>query len=135
MIRWKVGWAALVGCALGAAVVTARLPARSFSLSCSKTQELHAPDLAHADATCASSTLYAFGLWPPIQIFLVLAVPAIVAGVVARRWVSALAAVAYVVSIGCGVIHWDSWLIVLLPAGALLAVLALVLTLLQPTRA
>lgn len=60
---------------------------------------------------------------------------AIVAGVVARRWVSALAAVAYVVSIGCGVIHWDSWLIVLLPAGALLAVLALVLTLLQPTRA
>lgn len=133
MTGWRLWWGALVGCALIASIVTALEPAGSFSLGCSKTGDLTDANLAHADATCESSTLYAFGAWPLIQIALVLGVPAIVAGAVARRAVSVLAVIAYVAAIGYGITHWASWPVVLVPGGALLAVLALILAILQPT--
>ncbi|MEZ5213117.1 ABC transporter permease [Gordonia sp. (in: high G+C Gram-positive bacteria)] len=116
-------WLGLAVLGVAAGVFVAAMPVGSVSLGCAKGDSLSGP-LAHADATCDDSIRYALGLSPPVQVAMVLAIPAVVAALVLRTWVAALVAGCYAVIAVFGLMNWTDWRITFLVAGVVGTILA-----------
>ncbi|MFW0795090.1 hypothetical protein AAFP30_14860 [Gordonia sp. CPCC 205515] len=127
MAAVRAAWWILAGLAAVFTVWEAGQPVGTVSLSCAKSGTLYESGV-RSGATCDDSMIDALGVWPLIQLGVLLAVAPVVAAVCIRVWVSWLACAALAVLAGFGLGHWAGFWILLLLAGAPMTVVALVIS-------
>jgi hypothetical protein len=103
------------GMALAAVVFTvwsSMSPISGVSLSCSKSGELGL-DGGQASLHCEDSIVHVLGVWPLVQLGLLLAVPPVVAALAMRCWVSWLVVATFFVLTFVAIANWASFWILL----------------------
>ncbi|QRY63879.1 hypothetical protein JVX90_06640 [Gordonia sp. PDNC005] len=130
MRRIRAAWMLLA--VLGVADIVSRAfsEARNGAVSCGKTGEIYIEGV-RSDAECTDTYVNVFGIWPLVQLGLVLLAPAIVAACVMRARVSVAATAAYMALIVVGVVNWADWWGQLIGPCLIASVLALIITLLH----
>ncbi|MFT3661115.1 MAG: hypothetical protein QM809_06860 [Gordonia sp. (in: high G+C Gram-positive bacteria)] len=101
----RVSWIVLAGSALVYTVWTAFGPASAGSLGC-RQGEGPMPSYAPTGATCESPLYHVFGIWPALEIGLILVAPPLIAALAMRTWVSWLTVVGLGVIAFLGLAHW-----------------------------
>ncbi|WP_156890350.1 hypothetical protein [Gordonia shandongensis] len=126
----SIAWGCIALLGIATSIIVSIIPVGAFDLSCSKTRELADPS-ARRSASCDDTVFQALGIGPAVQVAVILSVPAAVAAVALRTWVSATVTIIYTAPLVVGVLDWPTWRIALLPSGALMITCSLVLTLFQ----
>ena len=101
-------WWVLALAAVVFAVWSSISPISGVSLSCSKTGELGL-DGDQASLQCDDSIVHVLGVWPLVQLGLVLAVPPVVAALAMRCWVSWLVVATLFVLTFVAIANWASF--------------------------
>jgi hypothetical protein len=114
-------------------VATSMDPVSGVSLSCSKTGIL-ALDGGLSSLQCDDSIVHVLGVWPLVQLGLLLAIPPVMAALLMRRRVSWLVVSAFVGLTSVAVAHWSSFWVSLWFAApmAVVGLVAAVQHVLQP---
>lgn len=130
MRRVRAAWIALALLGVASMVSRAFSEARNGAVSCGKTGELYI-DGVRSDAECTDTYVSVFGIWPLVQLGLLLVAPAIVAACAMRARVSVAVTVAYGALVVFGVVNWSNLWGQLIGPCLIASVLALIITLLH----
>ncbi|MDR2279618.1 MAG: hypothetical protein LBE07_02050 [Gordonia sp. (in: high G+C Gram-positive bacteria)] len=130
MRRIRAAWILLAVLGVASIVSRAFSEARNGAVSCGKTGEVYI-DGVRSDAECTDMYVSVFGVWPLVQLSVVLLAPAIVAACVMRARVSVAATAAYGALTVVGVVKWADWWGQLIAPCLIASVLALIITLLH----
>ncbi|WP_341257591.1 MULTISPECIES: hypothetical protein [Gordonia] len=130
MRRVRAAWIMLALLGVASIVARAFSEARNGAVSCGKTGEVYI-DGVRSDADCTDTYVSVFGIWPLVQLGLLLVAPAIVAACVLRAWVSVAATATYGALTVIGVVNWADWWGQLIGPCLIASVPALIITLLH----
>ncbi|ETD34158.1 hypothetical protein W823_03615 [Williamsia sp. D3] len=90
------------------AIAMSMEPVAGVSLSCSKTGVLGL-DGDRSSLQCGDSLVNVLGVWPLVQLGMLLTIPPVLAALVMRRWMSWLVVATFVALTFIGVANWASF--------------------------